>query len=269
MKNLQKVVLISTVVAGVSLAMPWGAITAKTPSIILPATAVQVAADIFKLSETIDPGTKELVEGYAIIHRQRSQTRSTGGNSKIKTPLCYGFFASNAKWRSIEPWLMNAGNLRGLDADTVFNLLVGAVNKWEATANADILGGGILTNTLLAADFISPDNQNEAYFADIDEVGAIGITVVWGVFGGPPNNRRLVEWDMIFDDVDFDWSTVGDPLKMDFDNIATHELGHAAGLIDLYNTGCGEETMYGYSTEGETKKQTLNAGDIAGINKLY
>ena len=57
-------------------------------------------------------------------------------------------------------------------------------------------------------------------------------------------------------------------MKIDFYNIATHELGHSVGMTDLYNF-CTEETMYGYATEGETKKRDLNAGDIAGINALY
>ncbi len=56
---------------------------------------------------------------------------------------------------------------------------------------------------------------------------------------------------------------------MDLQNIATHELGHGAGLIDLYDAVASEQTMYGYSTKGETKKRDLNTGDIAGIQDLY
>ncbi len=72
----------------------------------------------------------------------------------------------------------------------------------------------------------------------------------------------------MYDDVDFDWSNTGDPTKMDFENIATHEIGHAMGLSHPSDT-CLEETMYAFASEGETKKRTLEAGDIAGINKLY
>ena len=57
--------------------------------------------------------------------------------------------------------------------------------------------------------------------------------------------------------------------KMDFANIATHELGHSVGLDDLYDDKCREQTMHGYADYGETKKRTLEAGDIAGISKLY
>ncbi|MBA7681586.1 hypothetical protein ES703_89926 [subsurface metagenome] len=73
---------------------------------------------------------------------------------------------------------------------------------------------------------------------------------------------------MIFDDVDFDWG-IADENKMDFENIATHELGHAVGLGDLYDSKCSEQTMYGYASNGETKKRTLESGDIAGIQSLY
>jgi len=106
-------------------------------------------------------------------------------------------------------------------------------------------------------------------FADIEHEGAIAVAIVWGYFGGPPPFRELVEWDMVFDDVDFDWSAIGEAGKMDFENIATHELGHAVGLGDLYNTECSEATMYGYASYGETKKRTLEAGDIAGVSSLY
>ncbi len=55
---------------------------------------------------------------------------------------------------------------------------------------------------------------------------------------------------------------------MDLQNIATHELGHTVGLSDLYNR-CLEETMYGYSSEGETSKRSLNPGDIAGLKAIF
>ncbi|MCK4367642.1 MAG: matrixin family metalloprotease [Thermoplasmata archaeon] len=56
---------------------------------------------------------------------------------------------------------------------------------------------------------------------------------------------------------------------MDFENVATHELGHRVGLADLYNAKSSEQTMYGYADYGETKKRTLEAGDIVGVQALY
>lgn len=67
----------------------------------------------------------------------------------------------------------------------------------------------------------------------------------------------------------YGWATDGSADKMDAQNIATHEIGHGAGLGDLYANKDAEQTMYGYSSLGETKKQTLECGDIKGITKLY
>ena len=55
---------------------------------------------------------------------------------------------------------------------------------------------------------------------------------------------------------------------MDYQNIATHEFGHSLGLGHPGDS-CTEETMYAYGSSGETKKRTLEAGDIAGVNELY
>lgn len=143
------------------------------------------------------------------------------------------------------------------------------VAKWETAAGVDIIGDSTSTNEVLEADMDSPDDRNEVYFGDVGQSGAIAITIVWGIFYGPLGKRELVEWDQIYDQVDYDWSESGEAGKMDFENIATHELGHSVGLDDLYDTRCSEQTMYGYASYGETTKRTLESGDITGVSKLY
>lgn len=109
------------------------------------------------------------------------------------------------------------------------------------------------------------------------------MTIIWGYFSGPPGQRRIIEFDILYD-TDFMWGDALNPPQncsvnetgeicvpvpvMDLQNIATHEIGHGLGLGDL-DAGCAEETMYGYSWEGDVQKRDLNAGDITGIHKLY
>ena len=56
---------------------------------------------------------------------------------------------------------------------------------------------------------------------------------------------------------------------MDLQNIATHELGHAVGMDDIYTDSCSHVTMYGYSYEGDTEKRTLELPDIEGLLRMY
>ncbi len=231
-------------------------------------------SQLIYLGQAVDPGTGELVEGYAFVKRPKAAPAKGGSGSK-GTTVCYGFLARGAKWKTIEPWVTNPANAAGLDETFVFANLMQNINKWEDGADGlvngsglDVLGAGSATTDPLLGDTVAPDDKNEVYFANISDPGAIGVTIVWGIFSGPTFNRKLVEWDQIYDDQDFGWSASGETGKMDFENISTHELGHSVGLADLYNT-CVEETMYGYAGAGETKKRDLNAGDLAGMNSLY
>lgn len=249
----------------------------------IPGHAIEVSSGVFYLGSAIEKG--KLVEGYAIIDYKEGYGKPgtecgngvcEKGENKKKCPVdcadtskCYGFLAREAKWKTIEPWIVNPANSRGLDYTFIFNNLGTDIGKWESAAGKNILGDGSTTTNPLVADTITPDNKNEVYFADIADQGAIAITIIWGIFRGPPSKRELVEWDQVYDDVDYDWSAAGEPSKMDFENIATHELGHSVGLGDLYTEECSEQTMYGYASYGETKKRTLESGDITGIRKLY
>lgn len=259
-------------------------------TVTIPSEAVQVAPNVFYLGTSTEKGKK--IQGYAFIDYKKGYGKpgttcgngvcETGENAKKcpadcsagepKTSKCYGFLARGAKWKTVEPYMVDPSNIRGLSGTFVRNNLAFDISKWETVASTNILGdeiGDEIAGIVDGADLVSPDNKNEVYFADIGSPGAIAITIVWGYFYGPPGQRELVEWDQVYDDVDYDWSATGEAGKMDFENIATHELGHSVGLDDLYNTGCSEETMYGYADYGETKKRTLEAGDKTGVKKLY
>jgi hypothetical protein len=251
-------------------------------TVTIPSVAVEVAPNIFYLGSAIDEG--EVVEGYAIIDYKKGFGKppwaggpgGPGGNGG-DTSDCYSFLAKGAKWKTVEPWVVNTANDEGLSSAFVFSNLAEDISKWEDAADGavdgsistDILGDGSTTTETLEADTDRPDDQNEVYFGDVGQSGAIAVTIVWGIFRGPPSKRKLVEWDQVYDQVDFDWSSSGEAGKMDFENIATHELGHSVGLGDLYEDKCSEQTMYGYAHYGETKKRTLEDGDINGVYQLY
>lgn len=248
-----------------------------TQTLTLPPAADN--SNVIFLGTALDPGAGQLVEGYAIIHYQpKPSHKPNQGTGGAKATACYTYLSAGAKWKTLEPWVVNPANRDALDPTVIFNILTNGIAKWEDATDGnvtngtgvDILGSGSTTSQTLVADLQAPDNQNEVYFADITDPGVIAVTIVWGIFGGPPANRQLVEWDQVYDDVSFDWSTAaaGVTGKMDFDNIATHELGHSVGMGDLYNS-CTEETMYSYADFAETKKRDLNSGDITGIDKLY
>jgi len=247
----------------------------------IPSKAVEVSPGVFYLGAAVDNGKR--VEGYAVFVKPGTICGNgicESGENANKCPedctdepeepdasSCYGFLSRGAKWKTVEQYIVDSANTRGLDGTFIQNNVATDIVKWETAAGVNILGDEI-AGIVDGADMTSPDNKNELYFADIDHEGAIAIAIIWGVFGGPPPFRELVEWDMIFDDVDFDWG-VGETGKMDFENIATHELGHSVGMGDLYTSECSEQTMYGYASYGEIKKGTLEAGDITGIKELY
>ncbi|MBW2976048.1 matrixin family metalloprotease [Candidatus Woesearchaeota archaeon] len=269
-------------------------------TVSMPKNAVKVSDNVFYLGKALDNG--KVVEGYAIMKYKKGYGIKCdydgiceSGEHPVKCPdcsggddpeepdasSCYVFLSKGAKWKTIEPYIVDTTNTRELDDEFIRTNLAADIVKWEDAAGTQILGGEI-SGTVDGADTESTDGKNEVYFDNIEEPGAIGVTIIWGIFGGPPPFRQLVEWDQVYDDVDFDWGNClevnctpvdciqyPDQCKMDFENIATHELGHSVGMGDLYTSECSEQTMYGYAGYGETKKRTLEAGDKTGIKSLY
>ena len=185
-----------------------------------------------------------------------------------KQSRCYGFLARGAKWKTTEDYAINPANTDGLSPSFITQALQAGVGGWETYGGDDIFG---ISSIDYSAVYGVYDYKNSVQFGSHPDPHVIAVTSVWGYFGGPPQTRELVEWDMLFNDAsDWDWGdATADPTLMDLQNIATHELGHSAGMDDLYETTCQAETMYGYSWEGDTQKRDLNLGDIAGIQKLY
>lgn len=254
-------------------------------TINIPEKATEVAPDIFSLGTVVDVDGR-VVQGYAIVDRReghakpgavcgndicepgekKSCSADCAGNGGDEKSSCYANFAKGAKWKVNEDYIVDASNNANLSESFISNTISNAIDKWEVEA------GNVFGNEV--AGSVDIDNidglngVNEVAFANINSPGAIGVTYVWGIFSGPPRGRELVEWNQVYDDVDFSWSDSGEVGKMDFENIVQHEHGHAFGMAHP-SDDCTEETMFRFAGLGETKKRSLNAGDITGISKLY
>jgi len=137
-----------------------------------------------------------------------------------------------------------------------------AVESWDAVTATELFTyGGETTESWYEYDY-----QNTISWVKFIPRDYIAVAVMWY----DPATMIIYEVDIVFNTF-HNWGI--DPSKRDraFDiqNIATHEFGHPVGLADLYDEIYSELTMYGYSRTGETKKCSLEEGDISGAQELY
>ncbi|MFC1919932.1 matrixin family metalloprotease [Chloroflexota bacterium] len=145
-----------------------------------------------------------------------------------------------------------------------------AYETWDAAVDANIFGS-IGVNPDITPSTHTPDGINGVFWRDIVPPKAIAITIMWYV------GDLMIDCDVVMNTFKKDWGIDHDGegteyvLNDAFDirNIAVHEVGHVFGLGDLKGDQFSLITMYGYSHEGEVIKQSLQEGDILGINALY
>lgn len=253
-------------------------------TVTIPSQAVEVAPGVFSLGVAVDHDGR-LVQGYAFVDYKKGFGRpgatcgngvcekgenakkcpgdcADGGGEEPDASSCYGFLSKGAKWRVTESYVV-ASNIDAIATDK-------ALDAWDNQVSFEVFGNQDTISEVDGADLDEPDGKNEVMFGEISNPGVIAVAIVWGIFRGPPSTRELIEWDVVFDNIDYPWGDgTLDSTVMDFENIATHEFGHSVGLDDLYTTECSEQTMYGRAAYGETKKQTLEVGDKKGIQQLY
>lgn len=180
---------------------------------------------------------------------------------------CYSYIAGGAKWKAPKDYIVNPTN-SSLDNVFVKQSIDLGVSEWEKYGSSNIFDLSSINSALPIG--ANNDQTNVASFGPWSDNNVIAVTTIWGYFSGPVRTREITEWDILFNTY-YPWgdaTTLGNTV-MDLQDIATHELGHAAGMGDVYSGACFAETMYGYSSLGETSDQTLNTGDIQGISKLY
>lgn len=202
------------------------------------------------------------------IHYRRNAAKpAPGATNKPSSGSCYSYIANGAKWKSPKDYIINPTG-SNLDSSYVGQTLNKAVSEWEKYGGSNIFGVGYLDSTY---PYIGANNdgKNIVSFGPYSDSNAIAVTTVWGYFSGDPSTREITEWDMLLNNYYQFGDAAADSSLMDLQNITTHELGHSAGMADLYSAGCSTESMFGYSAYGEIIKRDLANGDIQGIKKLY
>ena len=224
-------------------------------------------------------GKDRILSKITFIHFKKGHAKPSwaGDGKKDKNPEedqgLYVYLAKGAKWKVAEDILVNpvcGENLDGSGDGLIIDAVIAGLNEWEDGGDSDLsIFGDVIIDENVSYNNGEYRGSNTFSFGSYSTADVIAVTSVWGYFTGPPSQREIIEAHILMND-DFEWGDASvDSLLMDIQNIATHELGHWAGMGDLYEIGAGEETMYGYSAEGETKKRDLYYGDITGITDLY
>lgn len=144
-----------------------------------------------------------------------------------------------------------------------------AFDEWEFKTEADVVNFVKGSNT--STNRARYDRQNIIAWGRAP-ASALAVTYIWYYTA----SGLVAEVDTIMNSrYPWTWTdqtqypTCADENSYDAQNILTHELGHWVGLDDHYTGEYVNNTMYGYGSKGEAKKDTLTTGDIAGVDIIY
>lgn len=197
-----------------------------------------------------------------LIHYKDGKVKVMGGKGKL--PTCYTFLTkSKIKWQGLPVrYVINPTNIERLSTKEITSAISTSAETWDLATTKELFND--VYSTDLTVQYGANDGKNSIIFGDDLSGDIIAVTNIWY----NPRARAIVDFDIKFNSA-FVWGVDGSLDKMDLQNIATHELGHGVGLGDVYSDSCSAVTMYGYSTEGDVDKRTLEQADIKGLTILY
>lgn len=246
-------VLSAIVVAG---AVAQAVVLPTLPAMVAPSgVTVSVPEVAISNSLSLEPGSLERV---VFIHYANGRVVA-----RAKAFSCYKLLG--VKWRTLPVNYVVHPDLES----KVAGAIEASAETWDVATGKELFS--IPTpDTSANWDGDYPDGKNEYSLGPYPDPSVIAVTVIWSGIKIGEKGRQIIEYDVMFNN-HFAWgdSTQTGTSTMDLQNISTHETGHGLGLGDIYDSACGEVTMYGYSINGETKKRTLETPDILGLQKMY
>lgn len=156
------------------------------------------------------------------------------------------------------PASVGSGNLAAI-AGNAFSQWMGATSKVNITKTAS-------NTTVNRAKY---DGKNIIAWGRTSGT-ALAVTYTWYY----TSSGLAAETDTIFN-LKFPWYwnaanyMCTDANSYDAQDILTHETGHWMGLNDTYTADFVNNTMFGYGSKGEVKKDTLTTGDVQGVQAIY
>ena len=169
----------------------------------------------------------------------------------------YGYGLSLYKWLVVPVVVYVNPNNLDLDKSAAEAAVKAGMNAWNGIAAFQFLYGGRVSDTATAID-----GRNVVIFRNASNNGAVATTYSWSKAGA------RFDSDIVFWDGKYHFYTGSSGcLKGAFiEDIATHELGHVAGLL---HSAVTTATMYSTYTYCGTWMRSLAADDIAGLRALY
>jgi hypothetical protein len=158
-------------------------------------------------------------------------------------------------------FMLNSNGSADIGDGSDLNAVRDALDEWSGLAASDFqyVDGG----TTASSGFNGSDGQNTFFWAEGGGIPNSQLGVANITFNG--TTGRIIDTDIRLNGEDWTWVTSGNPGSGEADvaSVATHELGHAAGLGHVPSLG---STMYPYSGVGDA---TLSTDDIAGVSTIY
>lgn len=171
--------------------------------------------------------------------------------------VTYGYSLASYKWY-LNPVVIyvNPAN-RDVSAAAAETAVKVGMSAWNGKASFQYVYGGRVTDTAT-----SLDGRNVMIFRNATNSTAVATTYSWSK-SGARFDSDTVFWDAKYR---FYTGTSGCSSSVYIEDVAAHELGHAAGLLHSSLTDATMYSMYRYCG---TIMRTLSSDDIAGLRKLY